>query len=186
MSLTSAQLANAQIIAEVGVSIGVPMTGETIATALQESDLQNLDYGDRDSLGQFQQRPPQGGGTSTEIINPSYAARQFYTQLLQDPGWRSMSTKAAAEAVQRSAFPEAYEKWSQEAATLAAQFTGNLVGSPAAMTDSQTRCRLDVGSGRVLRIHVYRMLGKVGGRIFSVLGRPQEPGEFAAAQRLLP
>lgn len=57
-NLSAAQLGNAQTIAEVGVSMGVPMPGETIAiaiaTALQESGLQNLDYGDRDSLGLFQ------------------------------------------------------------------------------------------------------------------------------------
>ena len=137
-NLSTAQLANAQIIAEVGVSMSVPMPGETIAiaTALQESDLQNLDYGDRDSLGLFQQRPSQGWGTPAEIMNPSYAARQFYTQLLQVPGWRSMSTTAAAQAVQRSAFPEAYEKWSGEAATLATEFTGNLTCTPADSGDT--------------------------------------------------
>ena len=137
-SLSSAQLGNAQIIAQVGVSMGVPMPGETIAiaTALQESDLQNLSYGDRDSLGLFQQRPSQGWGTPAEIMNPSYAARQFYTQLLQVPGWRSMSTTAAAQAVQRSAFPEAYEKWSGEAATLAAEFTGSLTCTPAESGDN--------------------------------------------------
>jgi hypothetical protein len=64
-NLSAAQLGNAQIIAQVGVSMGVPMPGETIAiaTALQESGLQNLDYGDRDSLGLFQQRPSQGRST---------------------------------------------------------------------------------------------------------------------------
>lgn len=137
-NLSSAQLGTAQIIAQVGVNMRVPMPGETIAiaTALQESDLQNLNYGDRDSLGLFQQRPSQGWGTPAEIMNPSYAARQFYTQLLQVPGWRSMSTTAAAQAVQRSAFPEAYEKWSGEAATLAAEFTGNLSCTTANSGDS--------------------------------------------------
>ena len=137
-NLSSAQLANAKIIAQVGVTMSVPMPGETIAiaTALQESDLQNLDYGDRDSLGLFQQRPSQGWGTPSEIMNPSYAARQFYTQLLQVPGWRSMSTTAAAQAVQRSGFPEAYEKWSPEAAALAAEFTGSLTCTPANSGDN--------------------------------------------------
>ena len=137
-NLSSAQLANAGIIAEVGVGMGVPMPGETIAiaTALQESDLENLDYGDRDSLGLFQQRPSQGWGTPAEIMTPSYAARQFYTQLLQVPGWRSMSTTAAAQAVQRSAFPDAYEKWSSEAAALAAEFTGNVTCTPGDSGDN--------------------------------------------------
>jgi hypothetical protein len=130
-NLNSAQLGNAQIIAQVGVSMGIPMPGETIAvaTALQESDLQNLDYGDRDSLGLFQQRPSQGWGTPAQILTPSYAAKQFYTQLLQVPGWRSMPTTEAAQAVQRSAFPDAYAKWQDEAQALAEEFTGNLVGS---------------------------------------------------------
>ena len=126
--LSAAQLANAQIIAEVGISMGVPAPGETIAiaTALQESSLQNLNYGDRDSLGLFQQRPSQGWGSPTQILSPSYAARQFYSRLLQVPGWRSMSTTDAAQAVQRSGFPDAYAKWQNEAEALASAFTGGL------------------------------------------------------------
>jgi cell wall-associated NlpC family hydrolase len=137
-NLSSAQLANAQIIAQVGVSMGVPAPGETIAiaTALQESDLQNLDYGDRDSLGLFQQRPSQGWGTPAQILNPTYAAGQFYKQLLEVPGWRSMSTTDAAQAVQRSAFPDAYAKWQDQAQTLAAEYTGNLVCTPANSGDN--------------------------------------------------
>lgn len=129
--LSPAQLGNAQIIAEVGVRMGVPMPGEmiAIATALQESTLQNLDHGDRDSLGLFQQRPSQGWGTPAQIMNPVYAAQQFYRQLLQIPRWRSMRTTDAAQAVQRSGYPEAYEKWAGEAATLAAEFTGDAVGA---------------------------------------------------------
>jgi hypothetical protein len=102
--LSAAQLANAQIIAEVVVNMGVPAPGVTIAiaTALHESGLQNLNYGDRDSLGLFQQRPSQGWGSPAQILNPTYAAQQFYSRLLQVPGWRSMSTTDAAQAVQRS------------------------------------------------------------------------------------
>lgn len=138
MNLTAAQLANAQIIAQAGLAMGVPMPGETIAiaTAMQESDLQNLDHGDRDSLGLFQQRPSQGWGTPAQIMNPTYAARQFYTQLLQVPAWRSMPTTQAAQAVQRSAFPDAYAKWAGKAAALAAAFTGNLTCTPADSSDN--------------------------------------------------
>jgi cell wall-associated NlpC family hydrolase len=126
--LSAAQLGNAQIIAEVGISMGVPAPGETIAiaTALQESGLQNLNYGDRDSLGLFQQRPSQGWGSPAQILTPVYAARQFYSRLLQVPGWRSMSTTDAAQAVQRSGFPGAYAKWQDEAQALATAFTGGL------------------------------------------------------------
>lgn len=136
-TLSSAQLGNAQIIAQVGMSMGVPAPGETIAiaTALQESGLQNLNYGDRDSLGLFQQRPSQGWGSPAQILSPTYAAKQFYTKLLQVPGWRSMSTTAAAQAVQRSGFPDAYAKWQTEAQALAATFTGGLMCTPEDLSD---------------------------------------------------
>jgi hypothetical protein len=131
-------LGNAKTIAQVGVSMGVPMPGETIAiaTAMQESTLQNLAYGDRDSLGLFQQRPSQGWGTPAQIMNPSYAAEQFYKQLLQVPGWRPMPTTEAAQAVQRSAFPDAYAKWADQAAAIAAEFTGGVVCTPSDSGDN--------------------------------------------------
>jgi cell wall-associated NlpC family hydrolase len=135
-----AQRANAQTIAQVGVSMGVPEPGETIAiaTALQESGLQNLDYGDRDSLGLFQQRPSQGWGTPAQILTPAYAAEQFYKQLLQVSGWRSMPTTEAAQAVQRSAFPDAYAKWQGEAQMLAAEYTGGFVCTQPGSGDNTT------------------------------------------------
>ncbi|MBS2546904.1 C40 family peptidase [Catenulispora sp. NL8] len=131
-NLSAARLGNAQIIAEVGISMGVPAPGEAIAiaTALQESGLQNLNYGDRDSLGLFQQRPSQGWGSPAQILTPAYAARQFYSRLLQVPGWRSMSTTDAAQAVQHSGFPYAYAKWQDEAQALAAAFTGGANCTP--------------------------------------------------------
>ncbi|MBS2963944.1 C40 family peptidase [Actinocrinis puniceicyclus] len=129
--LSTAQLANARIIAQVGVNMGVPPPGEAVAlaTALQESGLQNLTYGDRDSLGLFQQRPSQGWGTPAQILDPVHASRQFYVHLLQVPGWRSMPTAQAAQAVQRSGAPDAYAKWDAEAQALAAALAGNLVCS---------------------------------------------------------
>lgn len=138
LDLSATQRGNAQIIAQVGVGMGIPTPGETIAiaTALQESDLQNLDYGDRDSLGLFQQRPSQGWGSPAQILNPTYAAKQFYTQLLQVPGWRSMPTTEAAQAVQRSGFPDAYAKWQGEAEALAAEYTGNLTCTPGDSGDN--------------------------------------------------
>jgi cell wall-associated NlpC family hydrolase len=136
-NLSAAQLGNAQIIAEVGISMGVPTPGETIAiaTALQESGLQNVIYGDRDSLGLFQQRPSQGWGSPAQILSPTYAAKQFYSRLLQVPGWRSMSTTDAAQAVQRSGFPDAYDKWQDEAQALATTFTGGLNCTPEDSSD---------------------------------------------------
>ena len=96
-----------------------------IATAIQESGLRNLDYGDRDSLGLFQQRPSQGWGTEKEIRNPHYAAFKFYNRLIQVDGWEDMRVTDAAQSVQRSGFPEAYEEHAAEASAWAAAFRGD-------------------------------------------------------------
>jgi hypothetical protein len=104
------QVANAATIVAVGSQLGVPAQGWLVAltAALTESGLRNLGYGDRDSLGLFQQRPSQGWGTPTQIQNPRYSATQFYRHLLALPHWRQMSINNAAQAVQRSATPTAY------------------------------------------------------------------------------
>jgi len=111
--LDADQLANARTIIEVGRALQVPDRGVVIAlaTAKQESDLRNIPYGDRDSVGLFQQRPSTGWGTAAELTTPQIAARKFYTALLQVPGWQSMALTVAAQEVQRSAFPTAYARW---------------------------------------------------------------------------
>jgi hypothetical protein len=120
------QMANAATIAAVGVTRGIPDRGIVIAlaTAMQESELYNLDYGDRDSLGLFQQRPSQGWGTAEQVRDPRYAARAFYIALQRVQGWEEMRLTEAAQAVQRSAFPEAYQKWAQDAQLLGEALVG--------------------------------------------------------------
>ncbi|MET8757518.1 M23 family metallopeptidase [Lentzea sp. NPDC004782] len=120
------QMANAGTIVAVGKQMNVPTRGWVIAiaTALQESGLRNLDHGDRDSLGLFQQRPSQGWGTPAQIMNPTYSATQFYQHLLTVPGWQTMSLTVAAQAVQRSGFPEAYARHEPAAQTLVAAVHG--------------------------------------------------------------
>ncbi|MFJ8795100.1 C40 family peptidase [Streptomyces sp. NPDC102462] len=107
------QIPNAEAIQATGVAMKVPARGQIVAlaTALQESGLRNLDYGDRDSLGLFQQRPSQGWGSATEIRKPVYASTKFYEALLKVSGWQSMTVVQAAQAVQKSGYPEAYAKW---------------------------------------------------------------------------
>ena len=90
-----------------------------LATALQESKLRNLNYGDSDSLGLFQQRPSQGWGTPTQIMTPTYAAGKFYDALLKVPNWQAIPLTQAADAVQHSAFPDAYRDWEPRATALA-------------------------------------------------------------------
>ncbi|MEV6791055.1 hypothetical protein AB0M87_03455 [Streptomyces sp. NPDC051320] len=124
--LSPEQAANAATISVVGTSRGMPERAVTIAlaTALQESGLRDLDHGDRDSLGLFQQRPSQGWGTAKQILDPVYAAGKFYEHLDQVPGYSRLPLTVAAQRVQRSAFPEAYAKHEPDATLLASALTG--------------------------------------------------------------
>src|SRR4051794_22529705 len=119
--LTGEQLANARTIAQVAWDRGLPERAVVIAlaTAMQESRLRNLDHGDRDSLGLFQQRPSQGWGTPEQVQDPVYAAGRFYDHLVQLPDWQSGRLTDVAQAVQRSGFPEAYQKHEGMAVELA-------------------------------------------------------------------
>ena len=121
MTLTTEQVANAQTIADVGRGRGLPERAVVIAlaTAQQESRLRNLDYGDRDSLGLFQQRPSSGWGTDAQVQDPVYAANKFYDHLVKVRGWETARLTDAAQRVQRSAFPEAYQRWEVMAVRLA-------------------------------------------------------------------
>ncbi|WP_244328636.1 heavy metal transporter [Streptomyces marokkonensis] len=123
---TPEQAVNAATITAVGTARDLPERAVTIAlaTALQESALRNIDYGDRDSLGLFQQRPSQGWGTPKEIMDPAYAAGKFYEHLEEVPGYTRLPLTVAAQRVQRSGFPQAYAKHEPDAALLAAALTG--------------------------------------------------------------
>jgi hypothetical protein len=126
VGLEADQMANAATIAAVGLSRLLPDRAIVVAlaTAMQESELINIDYGDRDSIGLFQQRPSMGWGTPEQVGDPRYAAHAFYNKLVTIPGWEEMRVTEAAQAVQRSAFPEAYEKWVDEATVLAEALVG--------------------------------------------------------------
>ncbi len=126
--LTAEMKSNAEVIYKVGRRLGVSDYGIVIAlaTAMQESSLRNLSYGDRDSVGLFQQRPSAHWGTVEQIMNPEYAARAFFggrtsptfgaaRGLLDIKDWSSKSLTEAAQAVQISAYPNAYAKWEQSA-----------------------------------------------------------------------
>ncbi|WP_073947262.1 heavy metal transporter [Streptomyces kebangsaanensis] len=128
---TPEQAVNAATIAAVGTGRGMPERAVTIAlaTALQESALRNIDYGDRDSLGLFQQRPSQGWGTPEEIMDPSYSAGIFYDHLAKVPGYTRLPLTVAAQRVQRSGFPQAYAKHEPDATLLAAALTGRSVAT---------------------------------------------------------
>lgn len=117
--LRKRQIKNAKIIDGVakkgGLSGRATLVG--LVTALQESTLLNIEYGDRDSIGLFQQRPSAGWGSKEQIMKPSYAAKMFFfgadsgspRGLTDIKGWETMSVGAAAQAVQNSAYPSLYD-----------------------------------------------------------------------------
>jgi hypothetical protein len=126
--VTDEQVANARVIAQVGYDRGLPDRAVVVAlaTSLQESKLINIDYGDRDSLGLFQQRPSTGWGTAAQVRDADRSIRVFFggptdpngtrtRGLLDIPGWESMSFAAAAQAVQISAYPSLYAQWEKPA-----------------------------------------------------------------------
>lgn len=122
--LTGEMREHAATIIRVGHQLGVPEYGIVIAlaTAMQESSLRNLSWGDRDSVGLFQQRPSSGWGTAADLQVPSHAATLFYVGrsgytrgLLDISGWQNMTLTRAAQAVQISAYPDHYAKWEASA-----------------------------------------------------------------------
>ena len=132
-TLSLEQASNATTIAATARRLGLPDHAVTvgIAAALQESRLHNLNYGDRDSLGLFQQRPSQGWGTAEQIQQPVFAATAFFTHLARIDGWIDLPVNEAAQRVQRSGVPEAYAQWEPKARIIADALTGE---TPAAFS----------------------------------------------------
>ncbi|WP_147795854.1 hypothetical protein [Cellulomonas sp. Y8] len=130
--LSADQADNAALIAATAAQRGLPARAATIglATALQESRLINIDYGDRDSIGLFQQRPSQGWGTVEQIMDPVYSTGKFYDGLVGVPGYTELPVTEAAQAVQRSGFPDAYAQHEGRSRAWASALTG---WTPAAL-----------------------------------------------------
>ena len=136
-------MANAATIAAVGLTRGMPDRAIVVAlaTALQESELVNLAGGDRDSVGLFQQRPSQGWGSAEQIRDPHYAASAFYNQLTRVRGWQDMRITDAAQAVQRSAYPEAYDEWVLDAQVLGEALSGRPPARSPVARSASPHCR---------------------------------------------
>ncbi len=127
-----------------------------IATAFQESKMHNIDYGDRDSVGLFQQRPSQGWGSVEQIMDPHYSIKKFYAALAKVKGYESMVITEAAQKVQRSGFPGAYAQHETDARALASALRGY---SPAAFT-----CQINpqgIGSAEVVVEDVQAAFGTI-------------------------
>jgi hypothetical protein len=133
LPITPARWDNAKTIVSEAIKkhMGLRAAVIAVATSMQESTLLNLNYGDRDSLGLFQQRPSCGWGTASQIEHPAYAAGAFLNALhdyqASNPSWAHQPLWQAAQGVQGSAFPSAYAKWESQAAHLVASVTKHLV-----------------------------------------------------------
>ena len=117
----------AALISGLSVRRGLPARAASIAlaTAYQESNIDNIDYGDRDSVGLFQQRPSMGWGTKKQLLNPIYATNAFYDALIKVDDWQNGDITEIAQSIQISAFPEAYRDHEADARILASVLTGH-------------------------------------------------------------
>lgn len=173
----------AGLVSAIAVQRGLPPRAVSIAlaTGFQESKLHNLNYGDADSVGIFQQRPSQGWGTRAQILKPAYAINAFYDALMKVSGYETMPITVAAQTVQRSGYPSAYAEHAQDARALASALTGyspggrfscvvhdqSRAGRPGAMVGSLTRGfgSLAVGRGPDDQVYVDVPRGPAGNRL---------------------
>ncbi|WP_246958304.1 D-alanyl-D-alanine carboxypeptidase family protein [Brachybacterium sp. Marseille-Q7125] len=151
LDLTDEQIENAAIILATAQEMGMDQRAQLIGlmTAMQESTLVNLEDGDRDSIGLFQQRPSMGWGSPEELHDPTYAARAFFQGVpdkgipgLKDiQGWEKMPFTQAAQAVQQSGYPDAYAQHEAKAMKIMAALAGvDLVGASDYLTDNTIGC----------------------------------------------
>ncbi|MEU4777993.1 M23 family metallopeptidase [Micromonospora sp. NPDC023633] len=189
------QLRNAARIIKVGQEMKVPPRGWVIAvaTAMQESRLLNLANrtvaesenlpnegigADHDSVGLFQQRA--GWGSVSQRMRPEYAARKFYEKLVKVPGWETMPLTRAAQAVQISAFPDAYAKHED----VAARIVNALAGGAAriALVDGKRECDRAAGGQIAASGWTAPIPGGVGSG-FRTASRPGHNGVDIAAPK---
>jgi hypothetical protein len=126
LPMTPDRQANATTIVRQALAkhMGVRSAVIAVATAMQESQLENINYGTYDSLGLFQQQPDMGWGTAAQVTDPAYASDAFLDALHQyqdnHPDWATQPLWQAAQGVQNSGFPYAYAKWEDQAAHIVA------------------------------------------------------------------
>jgi hypothetical protein len=148
----------ASIIAGVSVRRGLPSRAASIAlaTAYQETGIRNLNYGDRDSVGLFQQRPSQGWGTRQQLMDPHYATGKFYDALVKIKNWESADINDVAQKIQFSAHPEAYRDHEADARVLASALTGQSAAGFSCLDRSGTP-----GDAKELRGSLQRTFGNI-------------------------
>lgn len=170
--LTPDQAEVAATIARVAINRGLPDHAVTVAlaTGMVESRLTNLDYGDADSLGVFQQRPSMGWGSAEQVMDVEYAAGKFYDHLMKVPNWQDLPVTEAAQAVQRSAFPDRYADWEAMSRAWAAALTGETTASLA--------CALEPASGTNAAQMAADVASAIPGATLTQSGGNAETGEI--------
>ncbi|WP_328915905.1 MULTISPECIES: heavy metal transporter [unclassified Streptomyces] len=173
LDLNPEQASNAATIAAVATSRGLPERALTIAlaTSLQESRLENLDHGDRDSLGLFQQRPSQGWGTARQILDPVYSSNEFFDSLVKIDGYTRLPLTVAAQKVQKSGYPQAYAKHEADATLLSSALTGRKAGALSCTTGANTPYSAGGKLGDTTKV-TSRLTREFGKQV-----RPREDGE---------
>src|SRR5215218_1638108 len=127
VSIDLEQAQYASIIVGLSVKRGLPPRAASIAmaTVYQETGIRNLDYGDSDSVGLFQQRPSQGWGTRKQLLDPYYATDKFYDALVKIDDWETADITTVAQRIQNSSYPDAYRDHEADARVLASALTGH-------------------------------------------------------------
>ncbi|OOC55435.1 MULTISPECIES: hypothetical protein [Nocardiopsis] len=150
-TMEGAQAMSAATVSGVAFSRDLPRDAVTVAyaTVWQESAFHNVEYGDRDSLGLFQQRPSQEWGDPEEILDPVYSSRSFYEKLVEVDDWRSIPVFEAAQAVQHSADGYAYDQHEPLSKQMAEVFTGELGPAMTCWYDAETVEELRTGDADV-------------------------------------
>lgn len=134
-TVNAEQATNASVIYNVAAdrSLAPRAAAQGIATSIVEAGLKNINYGDRDSVGLFQQRPSQGWGTVEQIMDPFYSAGKFFDALVKVPNYQTADFGLTCQAVQRSAFPNKYAKQQAPAEAMVAAIQGNSAQAPNAI-----------------------------------------------------
>lgn len=105
MGFKAAKIAYATMLVETGDP--PRMYASSVDTASQQYPHEAIGS-DHDSSGLFQQRNNGAWGDVSERMNARASSSMFLNALAKVPGWETMEEGAAAQAVQRSAFPSRY------------------------------------------------------------------------------
>ncbi|WP_181156315.1 MULTISPECIES: hypothetical protein [unclassified Microbacterium] len=131
------QLENAATIVRTAAGLGFPREGQILGvmTAMGESSLRNIDYGDWEtsgftnpdgsrttSIGLFQQQD--WWGSAEQRMDPATAATLFFDRLGRLPDWQSMTPSHAIHRVQINMDRDYYSRFQADATAVVDALSG--------------------------------------------------------------